>query len=60
MQTFQYQIQLQAKTKEEAITKMMALCVLSDKLTEKELNKLAFIVQHDPIKTAIAKKALGV
>lgn len=60
MKEFKYDITLQAKTKEEAIAKMTALCALADSLTEKELSKLAHVVQHDPIKTKMAKLALGV
>jgi hypothetical protein len=39
---------------------MTALITLASKLREKELAKLAHIIKHDPIKTALAKKYLGV
>ena len=60
MTEYKYEIQVQAKTKEQSIEKMKAICVLLDNLNEKELSKLAYIVQHDPIKTKMAKMALGV
>jgi hypothetical protein len=60
MQKFTYKIEIAAKTEGEAITKMKALTVLASKLNEKELDKLADIIKNDPIKTAMAKSALGV
>lgn len=44
----------------DADRKMQAVTVLLAKLTTLELEKLAHIVKHDPVKTALAKKALGV
>ena len=60
MTTFNYEINIEATTEAEADTKMKAITVLVKKLKSTELAKLAHIVQNDPIKTAIAKKALGV
>lgn len=60
MNEYTYKISIQAKTKEEAIAKMTALCALSDSLNEKELSKLAHVVKNDPVKTKMAKLALGV
>lgn len=60
MNTFQYDISIEAKTESEANTKMAALTTLASKLTAQELNKLAHIIKHDPVKTALAKKYLGV
>ncbi|MBL7773595.1 MAG: hypothetical protein JNM95_12085 [Chitinophagaceae bacterium] len=60
MNEYTYEVQVKAKTKEESIEKMQAICTLLDKLNEKELSKLAYIVKHDPIKTKMAKMALGV
>jgi hypothetical protein len=60
MKTFNYEINIEAATEKEADTKMQAVSVLVKKLKENELSKLAHIVQNDPIKTALAKKALGV
>lgn len=60
MKEFTYQITLQAKTQDEAIKKMEAICTLSDCLNEKEMSKLAHVVKNDPVKTKMAKLALGV
>jgi hypothetical protein len=60
MTKFNYEINIEATTEAEADTKMSAIGTLIKKLTAKELAKLAHIVQNDPIKTAMAKKALGV
>ena len=60
MQRFTYKIEIAAKTESEAITKMKALTVLASKLNANELDKLADIIKNDPIKTAMAKSALGV
>jgi hypothetical protein len=60
MNKFNYSITISAKTEAEAVEKMKALTVLASKLTSKELSKLAHTVQHDPIKTAMAKAYLGV
>jgi hypothetical protein len=43
-----------------AQSNLPALAVLASNLTHKELEKLAYMLKHDPIKTAMAKKALGV
>jgi len=60
MPKFSYKMEIAAKTENEAMTKMKALTVLASKLNEKELDKLADIIKNDPIKTAMAKSALGV
>jgi hypothetical protein len=60
MTTYNYEINIEATTEAEADTKMSAIIVLVKKLKSTELAKLAHIVQHEPIKTAMAKKALGV
>ena len=60
MKKYQYEISIEAKTENEAEAKMKALAVLASKLSEKELTKLAHVIKHDPIKTALAKKYLGV
>jgi hypothetical protein len=60
MQKFTYKIEIAAKIESEAITKMKALTVLAAKLNAIELDKLADIIKNDPIKTAMAKSALGV
>lgn len=60
MKKYSYDISLEAATEKEADMKMKALSVLAKKLSTTELLKLADIVQNDPVKTALAKKALGV
>ncbi len=60
MKKFNYDIIIEAPSEAEADTKMKALTILASKLSSKELEKLAWIVKNDPIKTALAKKALGV
>lgn len=60
MVKYQYEISIEAKTEPEANNKMTALITLASKLSEKELTKLAHVIKHDPIKTALAKKYLGV
>lgn len=55
-----YKITLEGATEKEADAKMQALTVIAKKLSAKELLKLADIIQNDPVKTAMAKQALGV
>jgi hypothetical protein len=60
MNEFTYNITIIAKTQDEAANKMQAIAILLDELKEKELTKLAQVVKNDPIKTKMAKMALGV
>ncbi len=60
MEKFKYNLTLAAKDQAEAKEKAEALQALASKLSAKELNKLAHVVMHDPVKTAMAKKYLGV
>lgn len=60
MKKYSYEITIEAKMETEAESKMKALTILASKLSEKELSKLAHIVKNDPVKTAMAKKYLGV
>jgi nicotinate-nucleotide pyrophosphorylase len=60
MEKFTYKITVEAKDNDEATKKMQAACILLDNLTEKEISKLAYVVKHDPVKTRMAKIALGV
>jgi len=60
MKKYGYEITVEATTEAEADSKMKALTTIAKKLNTKELVKLADTVQNDPIKTALAKKALGV
>jgi hypothetical protein len=60
MSKFSYDIEISANDENEADIKMQALTILAIKLSAKELEKLAWIVKNDPVKTALAKQALGV
>jgi hypothetical protein len=60
MKKYTYEINIEASGEAEADTKMKALITLASKLSAKELEKLAWIVKNDPVKTALAKQALGV
>lgn len=60
MKKFHYDISIEAKHETDADQKMKALTILASKLSEKELSRLAHIVKHDPVKTSLAKKYLGV
>ena len=60
MSKYKYDITIDAVNEQQADSKMKALTVLASKLTEKELSKLAHTIQHDPVKTMLAKKYLGV
>jgi hypothetical protein len=60
MKKYTYDFIIGAFTEDEADAKVTALKMLAIKLTAKELTKLAYIVEKDPIKTAMAKTALGV
>lgn len=60
MKKYHYDISIEAKDETEANTKMEALTTLASKLKPNELSKLAHVIKHDPVKTALAKKYLGV
>ena len=60
MKSYKYQVTLEEVSEQDADTKIEALSVLAKKLSVKELSKLAHIVKTDPVKTALAKKYLGV
>ena len=60
MKKYHYDISIQAKTETEADAKMTALTILACKLSQGELTKLAHVIKHDPVKTALAKKYLNV
>lgn len=60
MPKHQYEISIEAASEGEATAKMKALTTLASKLSQTELTKLAHIVKNDPVKTALAKKYLGV
>ena len=60
MPKFKYEIEVEAPTENEASAKLKSAVTLMTKLNTKEITKLADIVKNDPVKTALAKKALGV
>jgi len=60
MSIHNFTLKIEAKTAADAEQKVKSLAVLASKLTIKELTKLAYIVQHDPVKTAQAKLYLNV
>jgi nicotinate-nucleotide pyrophosphorylase len=60
MSKYSFEIMIEAENSKEAEAKVAAAIVLLRKLNTKEIKKLADIVQNDPVKTALAKKALGV
>ena len=60
MKSYKYQVTLEEKTEVDADAKIEAITVLAKKLTVKELSKLAHVIKTDPVKTALAKKYLGV
>lgn len=60
MNTYQFTMSIEARSESVANLKMTSLTTLASKLSEKELSKLAHIIKHDPVKTALAKKYLGV
>lgn len=60
MKKYHYELSIEASSENEAEAKMTALTTLASKLSQKELTKLAHVIKHDPVKTALAKKYLGV
>jgi hypothetical protein len=60
MKKFHYDFSIEAVTETDADAKMTALTTLAAKLSVKEITKLAHTIKNDPIKTALAKKYLGV
>ncbi len=59
MEKYSYTITIEAASDSEAQTKLSAASVLMQKLRPHEIKKLAEVVKNDPVKTAIAKRALG-
>ena len=60
MKKYHYDISIEAKDEAEANAKMAAITTLASKLKANELTKLAHVIKNDPVKTALAKKYLGV
>ena len=59
MKKFTYTINLDCLTEAEAISKMQAATILFKHLSAKEITKLADVVKNEPVKTAMAKRMLG-
>jgi hypothetical protein len=59
MNKYSFDISIEASSQDEALVKLKAASVLMQKLKSNEINRLAEVVKNDPLKTAIAKKALG-
>jgi hypothetical protein len=60
MKSYTYKFTLEENSEQDADAKIEALSTLAKKLSAKELSKLAHVVKTDPVKTALAKKYLGV
>lgn len=60
MNKFHFNVTIETKTANEAEEKVKSLVILASKLSARELAKLAAVVANDPVKTALAKKYLGV
>lgn len=59
MAKYSFDVSVEAASQQEAIEKLRAVTILMQKLKTNELAKLADVVKNDPVKTAFAKKALG-
>lgn len=59
MNKYTYEFVVAAPTGNDANRKMQALQILASRLTVIELERLAQVVEKEPVKMAIAKKALG-
>ena len=59
MTKYTFEISIEAENEKDAIEKLKAASVLMQKLKAREISKLADVVKNDPLKTALAKKALG-
>jgi len=59
MNKYSFEVNIEAQTQGEAEVKLLAASVLMQKLKAREIAKLADVVKNDPIKTSLAKKALG-
>jgi hypothetical protein len=60
MKSYTYKFTLEESSEQNADAKVEALSTLAKKLSVNELSKLAHVVKTDPVKTALAKKYLGV
>lgn len=58
MEKHNFTLTIEAKSDTDAEQKVKSLIILASKLSSKELDKLAYVVKNDPIKTALAKRYL--
>jgi hypothetical protein len=54
-----FEITIEAASATEAAEKLQAAAILMQKLKANEIKKMADVVKNDPVKTALAKKYLG-
>ncbi|MBT1699482.1 hypothetical protein KK083_21470 [Fulvivirgaceae bacterium PWU4] len=59
MTKFSFDITIEAETQKDAEMKLKSAAALMQKLRPNEIARLAEIVKNDPVKTALAKKYLG-
>ncbi len=59
MNKYPFEISIEALSEQEAEAKLQAAAKLIQKLKTNELVRLAEFVRNDPVKTALAKKYLG-
>jgi hypothetical protein len=59
MTKYSFEISVEAMNQQEAESKLRAVATLIQKLKTNELVRLAEFVKNDPVKTALAKKYLG-
>jgi hypothetical protein len=57
---YTFNITIEAESEKDAQDKMDSAAILLKKLKTREIKKLAEVIVLDPVKTAIAKRALGV
>jgi hypothetical protein len=60
MKSYPFEISIEDINEADALQRLKAAVTLMKRLKLSEIQKLAHIVEHDPIKTAMAKRALGV
>lgn len=59
MDKYKFEISIEAQTQQEAEVKLQSATILMQKLRAREIAKLADVVKNEPVKTALAKRALG-
>ena len=59
MNKYNFEITIEAQTQGDAEVKLQSASILMQKLRGREIAKLADVVKNDPVKTALAKRALG-